>query len=57
MKKIINQSLKPVFFFFCLLEIQVNSLQLKLNIFQKWSFLSLYSLEHISAERRLAMSM
>ena len=43
-------------FFYCLLEIQINSLQPKLNIFQKWSSLSLYSLEHVSAERSLAIS-
>ena len=43
-------------FFYCLLEIQINSFQPKLNIFQKWSSLSLYSLEHVSAEGSLAIS-
>ena len=57
MKKNNKSELKTCLFFICLLEIRVNSLQLKLNIFQKWSSLSLYSLEHISDERRLAMSM
>ena len=51
-----KSELKTWFSLYCRLEIQINPLQYKLNIFQKWSSLSLHSLEHISAERRLAIS-
>ena len=51
-----KSELKTWFSLYCRLEIQINPLQYKLNIFQKWSSLSIHSLEQISAERRLALS-